>query len=122
MVVLLVYPPSIECILWLLVGIVHLGQGEHLVPKLYELTVHSPCDFFHCTISQVNEANWPLAIIHQLLPSFKLGMISMYHVIRENFHLHHGKSWFVGNNNLVSMVILMIGILQPIVIPQGIEP
>ncbi len=42
MVALLVYPPSIECIVWLFVGIVHLGQGEHLLFKLCELTVHSP--------------------------------------------------------------------------------
>jgi hypothetical protein len=45
-----------------------------------------------------------------------------YHMIRDGLHSHHGKSWFVGDNNLMPVVIFLMGIFQPIVISKGIEP
>ncbi len=79
--------------------------------KLCKLITYPPHDCFHHIISQVGEVNKLLEVIHQLFPSLRVSMNLIYHMIWDNFHSCHGKSQFVGNNNMVLVVILMIGTL-----------
>jgi hypothetical protein len=76
--------------------------------KLGKLIAYPPHDCFHHMICQVDETSKLMVINHQLFPSLKFDTSSTYHMIWNNLHLHHNKSWFAKDNNLALVVIFMI--------------
>jgi hypothetical protein len=96
-----------------------LAQMCNCYLKLSKFTTYPPQNYLHRTISQINEVSKLLVVIHWELPLLKFSMSLIYHMILNSFYSHPNKSWFIGNNNLVSMIILLT---CTTIIPQGIKP
>jgi hypothetical protein len=62
-------------------------------------------------IVEICETGQLLTMVYQLFPSLGFSLNLTYHMVWNDFQVHHSKGWIVGDHNLVLMVGLLALIL-----------